>query len=70
MNQYKHQRMRLIDKAERLSIGRQCELVGVSRSNFYYQPVAESELNLELMRLIYNTPHSLCNAPLASYTQN
>jgi|SRR5690554_4601398 len=52
MNQNKHQRMGSVDKAERLSIGRQCELVGVSRSSFYYQPVSESELNLELMRLI------------------
>lgn len=35
-----------------LSIARQCELVGVSRSGFYYQPSGETELNLALMRLI------------------
>jgi putative transposase len=35
-----------------LSIARQCELVGVSRSGFYYRPAGETELNLELMRLI------------------
>src|SRR5690606_12717038 len=35
-----------------LSIARQCELVGVSRSGFYYQPSGETELNLMLMRLI------------------
>jgi putative transposase len=33
-----------------LSIRRQCELVGISRSGFYYEPVAESRENLELMR--------------------
>lgn len=37
---------------EQLSIGRQCELVAISRSGFYYQPVGETPLNLELMRLI------------------
>lgn len=52
MNQNKHQRMRLVDKACCLSVGRQCELIGVSRSSFYYKPVTESELNLELMRVI------------------
>jgi len=35
-----------------LSVVRQCELVSISRSGFYYQPVGETELNLELMRLI------------------
>ena len=35
-----------------LSIRRQCELVGLNRSTFYYTPVPESELNLRLMRLI------------------
>ncbi len=36
----------------RLSIARQCELVSISRSGFYYQPAGETPLNLELMRLI------------------
>jgi putative transposase len=36
----------------RLSIVRQCELVSTSRSGFYYRPVSETPLNLELMRLI------------------
>ncbi len=31
---------------------RQCDLLGVSRSGYYYQPVEESEQNLALMRLI------------------
>jgi putative transposase len=37
---------------QRLSVARQCELVSISRSGFYYQPVGEAPLNLELMRLI------------------
>ncbi|MBW7950057.1 MAG: IS3 family transposase [Pseudorhodoplanes sp.] len=36
----------------RLSIVRQCELASISRSSFYRQPAAESELTLRLMRLI------------------
>jgi putative transposase len=35
-----------------LSIARKCELVGISRSSFYYDPKGESELNLKLMKLI------------------
>ena len=35
---------------EHLSIRRQCELVGLGRSSFYYEPMSESPLNLELMR--------------------
>lgn len=35
-----------------LSIVRQCQLTGLSRSGLYYQPRGESELNLELMRLL------------------
>jgi len=35
-----------------LSVARQCELAGIHRSLYYYQPKGESELNLELMRLI------------------
>jgi len=31
---------------------RQCELLGISRSTYYYRPGPISELNLELMRLI------------------
>lgn len=31
---------------------RQCELVGLNRSTYYYEPARESELNLTLMRLI------------------
>jgi putative transposase len=35
-----------------LPVVRQCELVSISRSAFYYTPVGESPLNLTLMRLI------------------
>ena len=35
-----------------LSVARQCELVSISRSGFYYQPAGETPLNLALMRLI------------------
>lgn len=35
-----------------LSIRRQCELLGLNRSTYYWQPAGESQLNLELMRLI------------------
>jgi putative transposase len=46
-------RRQMIDSGhESLSIARQCELVGISRSGFYYQPSGETELNLTLMRLI------------------
>ena len=33
-----------------MSLRRQCELVGISRSGFYYEPLPESEENLALMR--------------------
>lgn len=35
-----------------LSISRQCELLGLPRSSFYYEMVAETEVNLKLMALI------------------
>jgi putative transposase len=35
-----------------LSVRRQCELLGLNRSSFYYQPAAETAENLRLMRLI------------------
>jgi putative transposase len=35
-----------------LSVRRQCELLGLSRSGLYYEPVGESEENERLMRLI------------------
>ena len=35
---------------ERLSLVRQCALVGIARSSFYYRPSGEAEENLRLMR--------------------
>lgn len=46
-------RLRMIKSIPKdLSISDQCDLLEVSRSSFYYSPVAESQLNLELMRKI------------------
>jgi len=39
-----------VDLSPDVSIRRQCELVGISRSGFYYEPCPESEENLGLMR--------------------
>lgn len=36
----------------RISIARQCQLLGLSRSGLYYQPVPVSQENLALMRLL------------------
>jgi putative transposase len=33
-----------------LSVARQCELLGLARSSYYYQPLGESAENLELLR--------------------
>lgn len=52
MSQGKERRKAHVDKANGLSINRQCELIEISRSSFYYRPAGESELNLELMGLI------------------
>lgn len=35
-----------------LSIRKQCELLAVHRSGLYYKPTSETELNIELMRLM------------------
>ncbi len=35
-----------------LSVGKQCALLSISRSSFYYEPKGESEMNLDLMRMI------------------
>ncbi|MBK5293393.1 MAG: IS3 family transposase [Acidobacteriia bacterium] len=35
-----------------ISVRRQCDLLGVNRSGFYYEPVGESQENLWLMRLL------------------
>jgi putative transposase len=35
-----------------ISIERQCELLGLARSSYYYEPCPENEENLTLMRLL------------------
>nr|WP_254682218.1 IS3 family transposase [Phaeobacter inhibens] len=46
-------RRKMIEPANTsLSIGKQCKLLSISRSSFYYDPKGESEMNLDLMRLI------------------
>lgn len=42
-----------------ISIERQCELLDLARSSYYYQPQGESDFNLELMRVMgdYHTLH-------------
>ena len=46
-------RKRLIDTTDKLwSLRQQCQLLGVNRSNVYYQPVGESDENRLLMRLL------------------
>ncbi len=42
----------MINTDSKLSVRAQCELLGLHRSGLYYQPVAESEENLRLMRLL------------------
>jgi len=45
-------RRRLVAVADDLSVRRQCELLGLSRSTYYYEPATESAENLAWMRLI------------------
>lgn len=40
------------DQATDLSLTKQCKLLGIHRSGLYYKPRGESELNLELMKLM------------------
>lgn len=35
-----------------LSVSKQCALLSISRSSFYYESKGETEMNLDLMRLI------------------
>lgn len=45
-------RRELVNADSSLSIVRQCDLLGISRSSYYYEPRPESADNLRLMRLI------------------
>jgi putative transposase len=46
------QRRQLISPDAKLSLSKQCELLGVGRSGWYYQPRGESAENLALMRAL------------------
>ena len=46
------QKCGLIDPADGLSVQRQCQLLGLARSSYYYQPLGESAENLRLMDAI------------------
>jgi putative transposase len=41
-----------VTRDEQLSVRRQCLLLGVNRSSLYYQPVADSDEKLQLMRKV------------------
>jgi putative transposase len=45
-------RQLIVPEHPSLSIVRQCDLLGLARSSYYYQPTIESEENLTLMRLL------------------
>jgi putative transposase len=47
-----HKRALISSVHPRLSIAKQCKLLDIHRSAFYYKSVGESDLNLELMKLI------------------
>jgi putative transposase len=42
----------MVEREHRVSISRQCQLLDVNRSTFYYTPRGESPYNLKLMKLI------------------
>lgn len=42
----------MIDQSERVSVTRQCEILDISRSSFYYKPSPLSDKDIELMRQI------------------
>lgn len=49
----RHQRRDMIEATNnKVSIRRQCELLGLHRSGYYYQPATEAPLNLEIMNKI------------------
>jgi putative transposase len=41
-----------VERADMVSVTRQCELLGLTRSSLYYAPAGETPLNLLLMRLV------------------
>jgi putative transposase len=51
-NSVEFKRQMIEQELERISVRRQCELVGLPRASFCYEPAAETEENLMYMRLI------------------
>ena len=47
------ERKNMVDKVNsKINISRQCDLLSITRSSFYYRPKTDNKLNLELMRII------------------
>ncbi len=46
------QRLELIENQHKFSIRKQCTLLSIHRSGFYYTPKGESQENLEIMRIM------------------
>jgi putative transposase len=42
----------IVSSLESFSVAKQCELLSLARSSFYYESIPESELNLRLMKMI------------------
>lgn len=42
----------MINKQHKLSVVKQCQVLGINRSGVYYQSTSESSINLEIMRCI------------------
>lgn len=48
----------IVSPVDKLSVRRQCELLGLNRSSIYYKPVEESAGDLDLMRKIDKEHHN------------
>lgn len=46
------ERTALVDEDSKVSIRKQCDMLSVNRGSFYYKPLGESKLNLDLMKHI------------------
>ena len=52
---------KMVSRDHKLSMRKQCELLQLSRSRLYYQPVGESAETLRFMKIIH-CPAGLCEA--------
>ena len=46
------EKLEAIDPDHKITINRQCDLLGLTRSTYYYKPAGESEYNIMLMNII------------------